>query len=382
MKLPKIVSSSMAFSDVVLPAMGIPLHTADSQLLVSINSMWSDVALAEGITNIPRIDGWELSYPTHIVRPYVPQQINKPLRQICDDRARAILATGKQIVLFWSGGIDSTLALSAILANLTNPDQVVVYHTCDSLLENPEYVSHINKHNVKLVSWSDAWVTLFDPNCLLVTGTTSDQITASIDESFIMQYNYWLFKPWQDYFKFRGMPDKDICQYENKLIQQGCNIKTVIEARWWFYFYIRHQVWVVKDWLLNLENTIGKSAICFFDCNEFDDWSEQHKSNFFGMHLPPNAVNAEQTNWKKYKTDFKKQIHQYWPNTEYRDNKVKANSKLLHFWMTKKLAWFNQGYLFVYLDKNNQYRTFRPRFYPIIDAELVLEDLYRIQDEI
>lgn len=372
MKLPKIVDFSTVFVNQCLPKLGIEINH-DQQLMMDMNRMWSRKEDLSPRTNMHRIPGWEPLVDFHMLRPHVYSSTCDSLEQISNRRAQEILSTGQQIKFFWSGGIDSTFALSHLLANLTDPKQLTVYHTCHSINENPEYVSHINKFGVALESWSDLWETFFDQNDLIVTGTTSDNITASMDESFHADYKSFFYKNWQDYFKFRGMPTDQIELIEHKISLHENSITTTLEARWWYYYSFRHQYWATKDWGLNLENLGQNNVICFFDCYEFDAWSQVNRNEFF--------PGQDADNYKQYKQAFKNEIYRHWPNDDFKNHKTKVNSGDNLVWARRKTAQFEQQYLFIYLDKHNRHRSFRPRHWPLFTTDTLLEDLQGLADE-
>lgn len=372
MQLPKIVDLSVLFVTQAMPKLGISVNQ-DQQLLMDINRMWTRHEYVSPRTNMQRITGWEPLVDSYVLRPHVYYNTCDSLEQIANCRAQEILSTDRNIKFFWSGGIDSTFVLSYLLANIQNPAQMTIYHTCHSIKENPEYIDHIKKFKVKLESWSDLWETPFGPNDLIVTGTTADSITASVDETFHADYNGFFYKPWQDYFKFRGMPGDQIEQIEYKIGLHENSITTTLEARWWFYYSFRHQYWATKDWALNLENLGKNNVICFFDCYEFDAWSQVNRNEFFPDQLA--------SNFNQYKQAFKNEIYRHWPNEDFRKNKTKVNSSDNLVWSRRKAAQFDQQYLFIYLDKNNQPRAFRPRNWPLFSTKTLLEDIENLNNE-
>ena len=307
----------------------------------------------------------------HVLRPHQYSPTCESLETIGNKRARELISRNQPIKFFWSGGIDSTFALNYILTNLTNSDQLTVYHTCESLIENPDYLTYIESHNVKLGLWSDLWETPFDKNDLVITCSGGDNITASVDESFYQEHSEWLYRPWQDYFKFRGIDFSTIEQIEQKFSQHDNSITTTLEARWWFYYIIRHQYWITRDWNINLENGIGQNVVCFFDCYEFDAWSQVNRNQMFGGRT-----------WNTYKQVFKDNIYRFWPNENFRKNKTKEDSKYSSTWILKKTAQFNQQYLFLYLDKNNQAQAFRPRQWPLLNRASIINDLIELGYEV
>jgi len=359
MQLPNIIVASELFVNEILPKLNQTPSNSTADLLVAVNRMWTNTPLNRR-ANIPRVPGWINDYPTHVVRQLKLSTTNKTLEELSQARAVELLSTNRPIKFFWSGGIDSTLALTYLLINLTTPDQITVMHTCESEDENPRYVDYIKSFGVELVSWSDSWAIPFAKDDLVVTGTTCDQLTASVDESFYHDHLTWLNRPWPEYFEFRGAGPELIARCQ---LLFG-DLTTTLEARWWFYFYIRHQFWTVKDWNLNLENGPGKNVVCFFDTAEFDAWSYTNRNRLF----------LDDT-WKEYKGEFKQAIYQHWPDLDYRLNKTKQSSGYATMWSRKKMVKFDQQYLFMYQDRDGVAQLFQPRYWPLLNLDLILEDL-------
>ena len=65
--------------------------------------------------------------------------VNDSLNDLLDQRATELLATQRKLAVMWSGGIDSTCVLVALLKHLQHQDQLVVYMTDVSIAENPEF---------------------------------------------------------------------------------------------------------------------------------------------------------------------------------------------------------------------------------------------------
>lgn len=357
------------FGEVFIPDSGFDPFNEDALHLIEVNKMFSTSPDLTGRTNIPRVRGFDLPYDFHILKPADRfLNFNIPdLNTICHKRAREILAKDKNIKFFWSGGIDSTLALTYLLENLEPGNKLEVLHTCESLEENPLYPEHIKKFNVPLVSWSDAWETPFNADDYIITATTSDPLTASVDESFYFAHKDWLYKPWTDYFMHRGMSIEHISRFESKMILAFDDLllpKTTLGARWWFYNYIKFQYWQVRDWNYNLENGVGNNVESFFTSDELEAWAMRNYDSLF-----------EVNEWASYKQPFKNLIYKYWPNKDFRKYKTKQNSRYALMWSWKKMNKFRQMYLFLYADKDQNFRSYTPTYFPFIHTELIKQEI-------
>jgi hypothetical protein len=139
----------------------------------------------------------------------------------------------------------------------------------------------------------------------------------------------------------------------------------VFDARWWFYFYIRHTNFVRNDWDYNLENNFANNTVPFFNSSEFDSLCIHNKETLIG------------NKYSDYKRPIKEVINQYWRNDDFLHKKEKVNSTLSTQWILKKLARFDQQYLFVY-KRDDEYKTFRPGQYPFVSLQDTLNSLQGI----
>jgi hypothetical protein len=352
-----------------MPAMNMTL-SKDQHLLLEIDKTWDAGFKFNCRANIPRVSDWDSPFEAHVLRPHIHYDTCKELREICDIRALEIVNHNRPIKFFWSGGMDSTLGLCSVLDLLKSDSKLTVYYTPESVIESPDFLDHIAKYNVDTKLFNDVWGDAFDPNDLVVTGVIGDDITAGLEESFFNESGDWLYRPWQDFFKFRGMDSKSIELIENKIPNFKHPTNTMLEMRWWFYYAVRHQFWIVKDWLVNLENGVGTNVISFFDTYEFDAWGQMHRNDIFSG-----------PEWRHYKQVFKDVIFQHWNNTRYRDFKTKVNSGFNHGWIRYKNARFDQQFLFIYQDCNGVAKRFKPTYWPIFDLESIKDDLAKIENE-
>lgn len=343
--------------------------THDDKFLIAMNSIWSTSASNTGHVNQPRFYKFNQRVQFDVIdSPSIT--VATDLSTVVQNRAQEIINQGQPIKLFWSGGIDSTLTASSILAELKHTDQIEVYHTCESIRENPYFYDYIKKFNVRTRMWSDEWVSPFDTQDLLVTGTSADEITGSLDRSFYDEYGTWLTQPWQVFFKTQQCNDSFITRCEQLFSESQSPITTVFDARWWFYFYIRHTNYARRDWDYNLENNFANNNIQFFNCNAFDSWVMLNKESLIGRE------------YYHYKQPFKDAIYKYWDNQEFLVHKEKVNSPVSARWILKKMSKFNQQYLFIYKTNTGKYKPFKPSQYPFVSVNNTIAALEQIEHEI
>lgn len=343
--------------------------TDDGDFLIKINSTLSANPLGYR-GNMPRSNIWDIGYNYVNTRNWndIIQPTNLTLEEILISRSQKVLQTSQPIKVFWSGGIDSTLFLLFILLNKQSHNNLEIYHTCDSIRENPTFYDFIKKFNVPTVYWSDQWEVNFQSDDIIMTGGAGDQLTASIDESFYSNYSDWLHRSYIDFLSFKGWHDDNIEAVKQKISLLRLEINTVLEFRWWFYFDIRYNYFVNVDYQMNLENLTANSVISFFDDQLFDNWSFSNKNSYIENGAP----------YRTYKQEFKDLIYKYWNDDNYRKNMTKISSYHAQKWVSIKMMHNNQHHMCLYQDKNNIRKIFKPKYYPFVSKKALIEEFLLI----
>jgi hypothetical protein len=364
--LPPIICHSIAFEKIFYPAMQWNFHTPDTQAIRNMYIIFNgDSWISPNIVRLPHV---QTSFPTHILTLDPPIDNNINLYDACRIRTQDLIDRNRQIVFFWSGGIDSTMALCFLLDQLTHPEQIVVYYTPESVRENPEFVAHIKKFSVKMVRWDIEYNKLFNSEQLIVTGGNGDSCSGNVNVNLYNTNKEWLLKPWQDFLAFKGMSQCDIDRINVIIDRHGIGyIDNLIDLNWWFESYITYQFNPARALLFNLENLSIDAGLAFFDCDVMNQWSLLNRRNL---------INCKTQH--EYKQCFRDEIAKFWPNTEYVTNKPKVRSKHGFNWLSIKLLHHCQDFLFLYW-QNGQIKSYMPDRYPIFDREQILQDLRGMQ---
>jgi hypothetical protein len=263
----------------------------------------------------------------------LPQSTNLNLNEIYDRRSLEIFnaarQTNKNIVIQWSGGVDSTSMLVAFLKNLSRADQdiITIALSTNSFVENPIfYQKHISK-KLKIINWLDVDVSneFLDKNIIL-HGDPANCLygPSGMMYSDLVQDGRHL-EPWKNHKDAmiqsidRQTPmypgsvnigewyvDK-ISSVIDELSFGGIN--TVCDWWWWQYFnfkwygsIIRPLAWCRKNYSapISKENYEFFSRNTFYAAQEFQDWS------YTNLHrlIAKNPTNAYKPEVKKYILDF------------------------------------------------------------------------------
>ena len=362
--LPKILKFTDLFYNKILPKIDATPASEDDLFLLELNKIFSNY---HGLSSMPNVDRsgtlkQKYNFGGNSTPVFDPHS-NTSLESILIARCNELINKNKKIKFFWSGGIDSTMVLTWLMELTTVREQLEIYYTCDSVKANPMFVQEIMIRDFRIHLWSDVWVELFDVGDLVLTGMSADQLTASLDISFYEECKGWLFKPWQEYFALKGKSESFINKCHQIFSQCPVPIVTLINARWWFYFYIRYNYWVYKDWEKNLENFDTGSVTCFFNTPEFNNWSMHNINNLVG------------NNFNTYKQVFKDQTYKLWPNKNVADAMVKTDGNTPLMWCKKKMAVHNQGYLFMYEDSYGKPKLFKNSTYPFVNLNQLRDEI-------
>lgn len=224
------------------------------------------------------------------------------------------------INILWSGGIDSTVLLVALLQNRPVGGTIHVYCNLSSITENVDFYRILLSQ--KDVVLKNSSVLCEKHSLCFITGDLGDQIFGS-ELLFVIAREFGfsnLFEPYQNIipqlFKNRCGDDLGLFLYDRYLpIVKECpfEIKTAFDFIWWWNFTQKWQgVKFRKDCLL-----LGSHKnIHFFDCEEFQLWS------LFNNHK---KIGRSIETYKQIAKDF---IFKFDKNGNYLNKKLKCSSPL------------------------------------------------------
>ena len=267
---------------------------------------------------------------------------NRNIEEVFLQRSEDIWAMDRPVRMWWSGGIDSTAALVALLRTKKPEHELIVYCGPPCKKENPYFWSLLEKMDDITFQFNNMeTIFAFSPNftdgSINITGEPGDPTWGSF---VIQKHIHETDKHWSDVFdyddtrnwkypmyKFRNAENKvqnqfmEFCEYFNS--KSPIEIRNPFDFIWWIAFATKWQ-WNEQSWFIsalknpsNYQNIIG-----FYNSPEIQKWSiHNHDLKHKG-------------NWKSYKGPAKDFIYAYDGNEDYRDNKIKEAS----FKMTYPMA--------------------------------------------
>lgn len=194
---------------------------------------------------------------------------NDSLADIVDKRAIELInnakSTGRKISVMWSGGIDSTLVLTAILKNISEADQelLTVYLTMHSISDNQDFyfkfLSLNKKISIKDASSLRVDNTFLDQN-LLLHGDPGDGLFGPSSSMYkFFSDNQTHLEPWRKHRKtlaqlFEPALEKDMfvqpgigewfCNIVCRTLEESGyadHVSSIVDWIWWTYFNFKWQ---------------------------------------------------------------------------------------------------------------------------------------------
>jgi len=263
----------------------------------------------------------------------LPQHTSLKLSEIYDQRALEIFGiavkTNKNIVIQWSGGVDSTSMLTAFLKNLSRADQekIIIAMSVNSFVENPIFYQNYISKKLKIVNWLDVDVNdnFLDKNIILHGDPANCLYGPSGMMYAKLAQDGQHLEPWKHHkdSMIRSINEQvpnypgtvnigewyidKISSVIDELSFDG--VETVCDWWWWQYFnfkwygsIVRPLAWCRK----NYSKPISKlnyeffSRNTFYSSQEFQDWS------YTNLHrlISRNPADAYKPEVKKYILDF------------------------------------------------------------------------------
>lgn len=206
------------------------------------------------------------------------------LKDLMDWRANQLLTLDKPMFVMWSGGIDSTATLLALIDNATPQHMENMYILCssESIREYPEMYVEIQKTFAGRILSSYEHPVNYTKHGVIITGEFGDQINGSdmiLDINYHLGWDY-VFKPWQEtmpliYEKMFG-PNNIVERYEPTIHESLYPIKTAFDWCWWFNFtnkwhHIKYRILGWDGWGDDIHTFWN--MLHFYEPIEFQQWS-------------------------------------------------------------------------------------------------------------
>lgn len=255
----------------------------------------------------------------------IPSAVNHSFSDLMDQRANELI--GKSITAQWSGGVDSTALLLALIKNGIPKEDLVIFYDTNSMEEYPKLYNWLadQKYNMKQVkNWKKA-LSKTDTD-IITNGWCADQLFGSI---FFHQFpnKYHLTLPelmrttnilsgplTEDEISFATETFKE---YGKKLFNIDINIAAELG---WFINFAMKWTWVSTYNELYLVGTKNQfKTKVFYNTPYFQEWSVNNFNNI-------KECNIYGKDPFRYKRQLKNYIYDTFKDEEYLVNKTKRPS--------------------------------------------------------
>lgn len=245
-------------------------------------------------------------------------KLTEPLsiEELCYNSAKNILeqAGSRQIAVTWSGGIDSTLALSELL-KLAPKEQLTVLMDTNSIKEYPQfYIKYIENQirTMQMDFYTDNPIKAALLDGIVVTGHLLDPVFGT--SLYLVLPEYRLKQGISEFIK-----ELDITTQESytKLIN-ACprSLITVKDFLWWMEYALNYQSEQLMD-LLGIDEMILDQNLFHFGAGS--DWNNYAVST-------PAELKYSGYDLNNYKMPLKTQLYNFTKDKDYTNNKQKVAS--------------------------------------------------------
>jgi hypothetical protein len=181
---------------------------------------------------------WNMTLPSEL---NVPKGYTKDsFKNITDQLATKLSLEKNKVAVLYSGGIDSTLVVSAIIKNWSPEDQkrVTVYLTNDSIYENPNFYRNHIQHRFQVKKLSYLLDSVYQENDLVITGIGGDEIAGP--QGLLRIFDSILDQPYINNIDNLSRLHYNNCHYVDLLAHniKSCSapVSTVWDFLWWEEF--------------------------------------------------------------------------------------------------------------------------------------------------
>lgn len=255
----------------------------------------------------------------------VPEIVTTPIAELIDQRAQDFV--NHSVTVQWSGGVDSTTILLALIKNGIHKDDLQICYDIATLSEYPKLYLWLkdNHYNLKQVDKWRKYLGHVDTD-LITNGWCADQLFGSI---FFHDLPGQYFTPIKEFlfdfsYPFGKLSEQEAEEYahiykESAKEGLGIDLNIAAELGWYINFSLKW-TWVSTFNTLFLLNTPNMfKTKCFFNTPYFQGWSLGNFNN-----IATNNIYGKKARF--YKKELKEYCYTVFPDGDYLNNKTKFPS--------------------------------------------------------
>ena len=341
------------------------LHT----LLIGV----SDIRARIGSFNTP----WRAKNNPQYIAPEF-KFINERLNELLDLRALKIHHNGlkynKRIAIMWSGGIDSTLVLTAFLKNISLADQknIIVILDTNSILENFNFYSKYISNKLECLHYQSLELTEnFLDKHILLHGDPGDCLFGPSSP----MYRYFInrgehLQPWRNHLdRMAELLEPNASHgihapgfgrwYVDKITRnleesgQADYVSTIADWWWWTYYNFKWEFSCQRPFFFlrkNLQSSFKQDSLKFYAENVF--YNDEKLQQWSYSNLKKHAS----ADWAQHKQEAKKYIHDFDKNLTYYQYKSKTDARPSNYELrsnTQTPFYYDQNWVGYNYEQNN-----------------------------
>ena len=219
--------------------------------------------------------------------PKIDAPFNKSFRECVESRCKELVEMEKPITVVWSGGIDSTLALFALLRYVDDPKQITVYGTYSSILESGSLFDSKIKNsgvNYKFKVSSTRDFDDGDPNSIFVTGYYGNQLFGPVDDFITgkiktpISFFHHQFNNDDPLIDYTKCIDDELHEFLLPSIKASPKkIETLRDLRWWLIFNFD---WYTAEYSSRISTKQQNNQYHFYNTDDFQRYVITTKEPF------------------------------------------------------------------------------------------------------
>ena len=304
--------------------------------------------------------------------------INDRLDDLLNIRALEVFKKAKdqkkKIAVFWSGGIDSTLVLTAFLKNISLADQknIIVVCNTNSILENFNFYSKYISNKLECLHYNQLEVNSdFLDKHILLHGDPGDCLFGPSSP----MYRYFInrgehLQPWRNHLdrmaellepvKAHGIHAPGFGRwYVDKITRnleesgQADYVSTIADWWWWTYYNFKWEFSCQRPFFFlrkNLQSSFKQDSLKFYAENVF--YNDEKLQQWSYSNLKKHAS----ADWAQHKQEAKKYIHDFDKNLTYYQYKSKTDARPSNYELrsnTQTPFYYDQNWVGYNYEQNN-----------------------------
>lgn len=208
--------------------------------------------------------------------PNIPESFNKTFAECVEDRCKELVSLNKPITVVWSGGIDSTLVLFALLRHVNDPSQITVYGTYSSILESGALFDTRIKNSGVKYKFKVASTRDFDDgdtDSIFVTGFFGNQLFGPVDDFITgkiktpISFFHHQFNNDDPLIDYTKCIDDELHEFLLPSIKVAPKkIETLRDLRWWLIF---NYDWYTAEYSSRVATKQQNNQYHFYNTDDF-----------------------------------------------------------------------------------------------------------------